>query len=231
MKCSIKIAGIILALTVCSCSRAPKPTKAPATRVKIEAVGTALYSTGKSYSGTIEESSGTMLSFSVAGTIRQMYVGVGARVAKGQLIASLDASNLHHSYEIAVAALNQAQDAYDRMKQLHDANALPDIKWVEVQNTLSQAQNVAAIAKKGLDDANLYAPVAGYVSEKLADAGMNLAPGMPIVKVVDITPVKVSISVPENEIANIPGDTSAQISVRSTPCNQSLIWLTHCNIK
>lgn len=169
--------------------------------------------TGRSYSGTVEESSGTVLSFSTAGTIRQMHVSVGDHVAKGQLIASLDPSNLRHAYEIAVATLNQTQDAYNRMKQLHDANALPDIKWVEMQNALSQAQNAAAIAKKGLQDANLYAPVSGYISEKMADAGMNVAPGIPVVKVVDITPVKVSISIPENEIAGIADNAKAQITV------------------
>lgn len=209
----MKLAGLILALAACSCSRAPKPTKAPATRVKIEAVEMTKQSTGKRYSGTIEESSGSVLSFSVAGMISKMHVGVGDRVAKGQLIATLEASNLQHAYEIALATLNQAQDAYDRMKKLHDANALPDIKWVEIQNALSQAQNAAAIAKKGLDDANLYAQASGYVSEKIADAGMNVAPGMPVVKVVDIATVKVSISVPENEIASIEGNAAAQITV------------------
>lgn len=181
MKIPMKLAGLILALAACSCSRAPKATKAPATRVKAEAVEMTKQSTGRCYSGTIEESSGSVLSFSVAGMISKMHVGVGAHVAKGQLIASLDASNLQHAYEIALATLNQVQDAYDRMKKLHDAN--------------------------------LYAQASGYVSEKIADAGMNVAPGMPVVKVVDIAPVKVSISVPENEIASIEGNAVAQITV------------------
>lgn len=213
MNVSTKTVGILLAVALCSCNQSTTPTEAPATRVKIEAVEQSLQSVGRNYSGTIEESSGTVLSFSAAGTIRQIHVSVGDHVTKGQLIATLDPSNLRHAYEIAAATLNQAQDAYNRMKQLHDANALPDIKWVEVQNALSQAQNAAAIAKKGLDDANLYTPIAGYISEKIADAGMNVGPGLPVVKVVDITPVKVSISVPENEIAGISATTSAQITV------------------
>lgn len=214
MNVSTKLAGLwLLALTAGACNRAPKPTEAPATRVTIATAQTSLQTDGRNYSGTIEESSGITLSFSTLGTIRQINVGVGAHISKGQLIATLDASNLRHSYEIAEAALNQAQDAYDRMKQLHDANALPDIKWVEVQNTLSQARNAAAIARKGLDDANLYAPASGYVSDKMADSGMNVAPGMPVVKIVDITPVKVSISIPENEIDNIADNSSARITV------------------
>lgn len=214
MNGSIEIAGILLlGVVACSCSRTQKPTEAPATRVRIEVVEATLQASGRNYSGTVEESSGTVLSFSAAGTIMQMNVSVGDYVTKGMLIATLDASNLRHAYDIAASTLNQAQDAYDRMKQLHEAKALPDIKWVEVQNALVQAKNAAAIARKGLADADLYAPVAGYISEKIADAGMNVAPGMPVVKLLDITPVKVSISIPENEISKIAANSSAQITV------------------
>lgn len=191
---------MIVLVSVCSCNRTPEATVSPATRVIIEKVEPTKEVGGRSYSGTITETSGTVLSFSVGGTISRMHVGVGDRVTKGQLIATLDAANLEHTYQIALSTLNQAQDAYDRMKQLHDSNSLPDIKWVEIENALSQAKNAAAIAKKGLDDANLYAPVSGYVSEKPVDVGMNVAPGMPVVKVVDINSVKVSIPVPEDEI-------------------------------
>lgn len=213
MNIPLKFVGVLVLVSVCSCNRTPKATDTPATRVMIERVETTKQVGGRNYSGTVSESSGTVLSFSVAGTISRMHVGVGDRVAKGQLIATLDASNLEHTYQIALSTLNQAQDAYDRMKQLHDANSLPDIKWVEIENTLSQAQNAAAIAKKALKDANLYAPVSGYVSEKLADIGMNVAPGIPVVKVVDINSVKVSIPVPEDEISNITNGSAAIISV------------------
>lgn len=213
MNVSTKLAGIILIAALCACSRSPKPTQAPPTRVKAEAVQQSLQRSGRSYSGTIEESSGSVLSFSVAGTISQMNVNVGDRVARGQVIATVDASSLRHAYDIALSTLDQAQDAYNRMKQLHDAAALPDMKWVEVQNALRSARNAAAIAKKALGDATLTAPAAGYVSEKIADAGMNVAPGMPVVKIVDITPVKAAVSVPENEIAGIPAGASALITV------------------
>ncbi len=213
MNIPLKFAGLLVLLVLCSCNRQPKATDTPATRVLIERVEMTKQVGGRSYSGTVSESSGTVLSFSVAGTISGMHVEVGDRVTKGQLIATLDASNLEHTYQIALATLNQAQDAYDRMKQLHDANSIPDIKWVEIENTLKQAQNAAAIAKKGLEDANLYAPVSGYISEKMVDFGMNVAPGMPVVKVVDINSVKVSIPVPEDEISNIATGSAALISV------------------
>ena len=214
MNVSAKIFGMCaIVIAFAACHRESKDTEVAAVRVKTAAVELQSVAGGRSYSGTVEESTGTALSFPVAGTVRQFNVSVGDKVAKGQLIATLDASSLRNAYDISLAALNQAEDAYNRMKQLHDAQALPDMQWVQAQNTLAQARSAAAIARKAMDDANLYAPRAGYISEKTADAGVNVAPGIPVVKVVDIDPVKVSISVPENEIASLPQQARAQIMV------------------
>jgi len=214
MDVSTKIFGMCaILIAAAACHRESKYTEPAAVRVKTEAVESQPVTGGRSYSGTVEESTGTALSFPVAGTVRQFNVSVGDKVAKGQLIATLDATSLRNAYEISLAALDEAEDAYSRMKQLHDAQALPDIKWVQAQSTLSQARSAAAIARKALDDANLYAPRAGYISEKTADAGVNVAPGIPVVKVVDINPVKVNISVPENEIASMPAQARARVTV------------------
>lgn len=166
-----------------------------------------------SYSGTIEAGSSTAPSFSVAGTIRQICVTEGQHVNKGQLIASVDGSSLKNSYEIAQATLREAQDAYNRMKKLHDANALPDMQWVSVQEKLKQAEAAAAIAHTGLNDANLYAPISGVIARKLADVGQTAAPGLPIVEIMDVGTLKVKISVPESDLPNLKTGASAAINV------------------
>lgn len=214
MNVSTKItSACLMSLLMTSCHKEKAATVQEPLRVDIMAVGTTEVTQGRTYSGTVEESTGTALSFATAGTINTVNVNVGDRVAKGQLIATVDGSSLQNAYAITQATLNQAQDTYNRMKQLHEANALPDIKWVEAQNALKSAQSAAAIARKGLSDASLYAPQSGYVSQKYMDAGMNVAPGVPVVKIVDISKVKVSIPVPENEIASVSDNASATITV------------------
>lgn len=214
MNVSTKILSLCaLTLAMGSCHKAKVATAEPAVLVKVQPVENATVTSGHSYSGTVEESEGSTLSFAAVGTVRSINVKAGDRVAQGQLIGTLDDTNLRNAYDIAKAALNQAQDAYDRFKLLHDAQALPDIKWVEAQNALSSAKSAEAIARKALDDAKLYSPRSGYVAEKMAETGMNVAPGIPVVKVVDIDPVKVAISIPENEIADMAEGAKAAITV------------------
>lgn len=119
---------------------------------------------------------------------------------------------MKNSYEMSMAALREAQDAYGRMKKLHDANALPDMQWVSVQEKLKQAEAAVAIARNGMNDTKLYAPISGVVAHKSADVGQTVAPGIPIVEIMDVRTLKVKISVPESDLVNLKTGASATIA-------------------
>ena len=185
-------------------------------RVKVMTVGNADgndWTTASKYSGTVEEESGTSLSFSAAGTLTSLRVKVGDRVKKGQLIACIDATSMRNAYEMAHTTRLQAEDAYRRMKQLHDKGSLPEIKWVETQSQLQQAVASENIARKSLTDCRLYAPFSGVISEKNAEMGQTAAPGMPIVKLVTTQVLNVKIAVPETEIAGVQLHRPALVTV------------------
>lgn len=213
----LALAVTVTVLGGCHRSTEEKNESRPAVRVKTIGVTADGVEEQHTYSGTVEEESGTVVSFATAGTIKTLTVSEGENVKKGQLIGTLDDGSLRNAYDIAQATLNQAKDAYNRMKILHDANSLPDIKWVEVQSKLSQAESATEIARIALNDAKLFAPVSGVVSEKLASVGQTVAPGVPVAKIVDINSVKVGISIPENEISRFRNGTTAKITTQAAP--------------
>lgn len=181
--------------------------------VKVKQLVNCSLTLNKRYSGTVEESIGTDLSFSVPGTIKNVYVKTGDFVTKGQIIASIDTTTMNNSYNAAKAALDQAQDAYDRLKLLYEENSLADIKWVDIQSKLQQAQAVEQIAKKNLNDCYLRAPFSGVIAEKKMEIGQNVFPGVPVSKIVTMQQVKVSISVPEGDISEIAVGDKAMLCV------------------
>lgn len=193
----------LLAIVSASCSEKKESRDASPVKVKVMAVGTESVSGSQHYSGTIEEESGTSLSFAGLGTVERLAVSEGQFVQKGQLIGVLDATSAKNAYDAALAAKEQALDAQARMQQLHDAGSLPEIKWIEVQTQVRQALASEQIAKKGLTDTKLLAPFSGYIAQKSVEAGANVAPGVPVVRLVRIDHVKVRISVPEEEIAQV----------------------------
>lgn len=203
----------VVALLLTGCqqpqqSAGPQPVKVSEVAVAQAAVGNV-----RSYSGTVEEASGTSLSFPLGGTVSRVLVEVGQRVGRGQLVATLDGTALQSAYTAARAALSQAEDAYRRMEQLHASGSLPEIQWVEAQTALSQAQSAEQIARKNLDDAKLLAPFAGVIAEKGVDDGENVMPGQAVVRLVDVARVKVAIAVPETEVAEVAVGSTVAIGV------------------
>lgn len=207
------ITAILSVSLLTSCVTKEHKEENPPLRVHTSVISSTSINQSTSYSGVIEESSGTVLSFKVPGTITNLNIIEGQHVSKGQLIATLDGTTLQNNYDIAKSALATAQDTYNRMKQLHDANSIPEMKWVEVQNALASAKSACDIAKNTLEDSKLYAPFSGIISKKYTDAGSTAAPAVPIVKLVEISPIKASISVPENQIGDFENGCIANISV------------------
>lgn len=204
---------VVLAGVLCACHH-DKATVVPPVRVEVLAVSSAAANTGgELFSGTVESADASTVSFSVPGTITKIYVDEGQKVTRGQVLARVKSESLENASNIAAAELEEARDAYNRLKKLHDANALPDIKWVEVQSKLKQAENAAALARRAVSDATLTSPMSGYVAEKLADDGQTVIAAQPVLKIVDLDRLQVSISVPENEITSFSAGTVAKITV------------------
>lgn len=206
---------LLAAIVLTSCGSGSKSDEqsSQAIRVKVESVASSDANNLATYSGTVEEENATLVSFAVAGTVRSVNVGLGDRVRKGQLIATLDPQSIQSSYNAAKSTLDQAQDAYNRMQKLHEGGSLPEIKWVEVESKLRQAKSMEEIARKNLSDCRLYAPFDGVVASKEAEVGQNVLPGVAVVKIVTGSRLKVKIAVPESEIASIKIGAKARVTV------------------
>ena len=165
------------------------------------------------YVGAIEAETSAALRYPVAGPVARTFADEGRRVGKGHLLAELDPTSARRTFEAAEAALNQAKDACARLKQLYDAESLPEIKWVEAQTRRRQAEAAFGIAKKNLEDCSLYAPFSGVVGQRRISAGETALPGVPVLTLLEVGRVKVRFSVPEQEIARLGADSRIGVGV------------------
>ena len=181
--------------------------------VKVMNIGFSDHSHSQNYVGTVEESSAVSLGFSGMGTIERVLVSEGERVRKGQLLAVLEGGTVQNAYNVAKSTLNQAQDAHDRLITLHEKGSLTDIKWIEVESGLEQAKAMEAIAKKSVEDCNLFAPMSGIIAKRSIEEGVKVMPGLSAFKIVMIDEVYINVPVPENEIGIIHIGQPATITV------------------
>jgi membrane fusion protein, multidrug efflux system len=198
-----------------NCSRTSADATMAQKPVKVLAVKAASVHEAEvfSYSGTIEESQSTPLSFSVIGKVARVLVAEGDYVRRGQLLAELSSDSYQNTHEMTQAALKQAEDAYNRLYPMYQNGNLPEVKLVEVQTGLQQAKAAAAIAQRNLEDCRLHAPVSGYIGKRSIEPGMSIIPGLSAVTIVKIDKVYAKIPVSENEIVSIQKGQPAAIQV------------------
>ena len=165
------------------------------------------------YSGTIEESESMPLSFSVVGSVASVLVSEGDFVKKGQLLAVLNDETYKNAYDMSLATQRQAEDAYRRLLPMYKNGNLPEIKLVEVETGLQQAKSATSIAKKNLDDCNLYSPVEGIVGKRSIEPGMSAIPNFTSITIVIIEKVFARVPVSENEISSIKIGNKAKMKI------------------
>lgn len=207
------LTGLIVVSLLSGCVEKKKSTEIPAIPVRTTIVDLDKNENEYEYVGIIEEERSSAISFTVAGTVKTMYGEEGQRVKKGELLAELDTANLSSAYAAAKAQLSQAEDAMQRIQQLYDNQSIPEIKYIDVQTQLEKARSTEAIAKKNLMDSRLIAPFDGIIGKKSTESGENVLPNQPVYTLLKIDDIKVKVSIPEKEIADILQNQRAQIRI------------------
>ena len=203
------------AVLVGSCGQKKEQSEKAPTRVKTQVVSPGLVDNAQTYVGIVEESEATAVSFTGMGVVKRMLVNEGQAVSRGQLIAEMDDTQARNLLTGAEAQMTQANDALERFKMLHDNGSLPEVQWVEIQSKVAQAKSQLEVAKKNLADCRLTAPVGGIIGKKLVGAGETALPSQAVVNILDISTVKVKVSVPEAEIGSIHVNTPTSIKVEA----------------
>jgi len=141
-------------------------------------------------------------------------VDAGDAVKKGQLLATIDKGSMLNMYDIAQAKYQQAKDAYDRLKTVHEQGSLPEIKWVEMETNLEQAKSSLDLSRNNLDKCYMRAPEDGIIGRRNIEPGMSsISLTASPLELVKINLVFVKISVPENEIGQIHKGIQANFTV------------------
>ena len=205
--------AIVMIGSACS-NKKENRQKAP-TQVKTEVVTAGGQMTNESYVGIVEENEATAVSFTGMGVVKRMLVREGQAVGRGQLLALMDDTQARNLLTGAEAQMAQAEDALQRYGMLHDAGSLPEVQWVEIQSKVAQARSQLAVAKKNLADCRLVAPVSGIIGRQQVKAGETAVPSQAVVTILDVSRVKVKVSVPEAEMNAITPHTPSMIIVEA----------------
>jgi len=205
----------IFLIALVSCGQKQESLKKESTSIKVKAkeVTFVKYMSNLEYSGTVEASQTIPLTFQSTGIVEQVLVQEGDAVYKGQLLAVVNKSDNQSIYNSSLAMYEQAKDAYDRMKEVYQKGSLADVKWVEMETKMKQAESQMQMSKNNLDKCNLYAPTSGIVGSRNIEPGQSSISSFAPLELVKIENVLIKIAVPENEIGMIKKNLKATFTI------------------
>lgn len=166
------------------------------------------------------------ISSRIMGYIKNLDVKVGQKVTRGQLLFSIDSTDVNgqiqqaqSGYNQALAALKDAKLDYDRFSKLYEEESVSKqqfdkitLQYQVAQENLSAAKSGLSQAKAQLKYAYVEAPFDGVIVEKLANAGDLAAPGNPIVVIENLQSLSVQTEAAEDLFAVLrPGDEAEMI--------------------
>lgn len=200
---------------IAGCGRHVKETqtaKAPVsvTAMKVSMTGSAA---SKTYIGTVHPAKSAVLASAHSGTLAELKVRQGQAVNKGEVIAVINSQRAASSLEMASAALRQAKDGYDRAKAVHESGSIAEVKMVEVETQLRQAEAAYKAAAKAYSDCAVKAPYSGVIGEVYIESGVEVSVAQPVARIMDISSVEIHFPVPEGEINSINTGEEVWINV------------------
>jgi len=163
------------------------------------------------YVGTVLPAREIPLSVQTTGRIVAVHVSNGERVQQGQCLLRVDSTQAKNAVVSAEAALHRAQDAYNRLKQVHSKGVVADQKMVEIESQLAQAKSLYEAAKQQLSECVLIAPCAGVISGLEVEKGQTVIPDRTLCMLLELSELRVLFTVPEAEIGAICAGNQGQV--------------------
>lgn len=204
----------IIVLTACS-PQTDGPAK-PITLVEVMTVLPTAHASSQVLTGAVQARAQTPSAFLVSGRLTSAQLSVGDRVRKGQVLASLSATEQEADVaaaEAGVAAaqsrLAQVKSSLDRQKNLWDqgltTRSALDGAQTAYDTAVSAAESADAqlsLAREALSYTNLVASADGVIIRKLAEVDEVVQAGSPVYVIAEDGPRNVVINVQETAIAD-----------------------------
>ncbi len=164
--------------------------------VKVLTVEAASEGTSRHFFGKVVAKSTVDLAFQVGGQILELAAVEGEQIAKGELIARLDTEQFELAKQQAVLNLEQAERTVARYEKLK-GDAVTGVALEEAQTAALLAKVNVRNADYSLKHATLSAPFDALVSDRLVQNFTTIAAGTAIVRLHDMSELRIEIEVPE----------------------------------
>lgn len=153
-----------------------------------------------SFTGTFEPNRESKLSAEVQGKVNRVLVENGSLVRRGQVLIQQDDALLQFQLKSAQVQIGGLEADLRRYRILVENDAIQGVQLEKTELALESAQIQISTLKEQISKSSIRAPFDGVVTAKLTEVGDFAAPGKPLIQITDISKLKLTIQVPEQDL-------------------------------
>jgi RND family efflux transporter MFP subunit len=153
-----------------------------------------------SFLGVFDPNRENMVSAEAGGRVIRVAVEIGDYVTAGQLIAKVDDEIASLQLQGAEINLEGQKNDDARNMNLIAKEAITQVQVEKTKLGVRSTEVQIKQLKKQIRSTSILAPFSGVVTKRMFDLGSVLAPGSPLLELVDISSLKLTISVPERDV-------------------------------
>lgn len=143
------------------------------------------------------------LAFEVGGRLDLLNAVEGSAIAKGELMAELEQDPFTRAVERAELSLLQSERDLERAQSLLDRRVGTAVDEQNARTARDLAEVALRDAQDALADSRMVAPFDALIADRIASQDTIITPGQPIVRLHDMSEVRVEFDLPERLVRQV----------------------------
>jgi len=194
----------------------PTGKRAKAMNVKISPVEKEIFQHFIQVQGIVESDNNIMVAPQSSGLVEEIYVNVGDKVTRGQLLAELDGSIQESSIAEVESGLRLAETIFERQQRLWDKNIGSEIEYLQAKNNKESMEKRLETLEEQYKMTKIFAPLSGTIDEVLIKEGEMAAAGLGAIRVVQLSNLKIIVDLSEIYISRIKKNDFVHVNLPVT---------------
>ena len=151
----------------------------------------------------VEGDQDVLLSPEASGTVTSLFAKAGDKVSVGQVLAIIDDKIIKQSISELQSQLELTIQLYDRQKNLWDQKIGSEVQFLQAKTNKQSMERRMDVMKQQLDMTRIKSPINGTVDAVDIKIGQTVMPGLPAIRVLNLSSLKVKGEVAESYISKV----------------------------
>lgn len=145
------------------------------------------------------------------GSITSLSVRAGDKVSKGQVMATVDDRSIRQNLDAMKTQLDLQTTLFNKQKNLWDQKIGSEVQFLSAKAQKEALEKQVAALQNQWDLTRIKSPINGTVDNVEIKVGQSVAPGMPAIRVVNLTSLKVKGEIAESYINSVNKGNAVKI--------------------